>query len=276
MIERHISGWKQECRVIADQLIAILTKPKLEKTLDEHFTVPTTTTSTTAAENINESTKQSSSTTSTSIPVLVPISSQQISNNNDNNLLSDSITIGDESINRKNLTSAPISVNGDISVDMDDNDNNNSNNNDNKTQQITNRSYFSDEGSESSSRIVNNTFEYIPSVIELCPYDTLISKLHQEQTVYISNEIDCKKSETIKLLGAKSYSDEGRIQTIRQKVKADELKYGLKSFDDYENKLNNMKTNEYFFQEDHVVSRQERKQMLIKYIRDKKELNNML
>lgn len=307
MTERHISGWKQECREIANQLIPILSKTKLITTLDAHFNNNSQEDENTT--NQSEETKTVNYFDSTS--EIVPLSKSK-SKSNSNLILSEQLSLDEETSNsnRNNLTSAPISVNGDISVDMDD-------------KILSSTAQQINEIETLESNIPINTIEYIPSVIEMCPYDTLVSKLHQEQIVYVSNElvdmdslsndnnnsnlnnnnnnyyyqnrntrnninntntntnsnnknnnnIKDKKTQVVKLLGAKSFKDEGRIETIRQKVLDDELKYGHQSFDEYENKLNNMKTNEYFFREDHIVTRQERKKMLIKYIKDKKDAN---
>jgi hypothetical protein len=249
MIERRITGWKQECRVIADNLKPILSKTKLITNLDQHFNhIPFFGSSSVSVEEEEEG-----------------FSRTALAANDNGNGEEQKISLRDE------LTSAPLSVNGDISLDLDQKTLIPSSAEMNHLESSENEEEHFPSSMESSSIPIKTAMEYLPSVLELSPYDTLISKLHQPQKIIVTDEMNSKTSETITILGPKSYEDEGRIETIRMRVRKDE--------EERENYLRDHpvvydpSTSEYFFTMDHFVTRQERKEMLISHIRERKELN---
>jgi hypothetical protein len=235
MIERRITGWKQECRVIADLLKPILTQTKLKTNLDEHIhRLPST-------DNITQR-------------IIPPDEEEALVNS------------------RVDLVSAPLSVNGDIDLAMDQK----------SLEQISPRSSqeTSDPMTEDSNKelsvipsLVTMT-EYLPSVLEMSPYDGIVSKLHHQQKIIVRNDINpTGPSDTVTLLGPKTFTDEGRIQTIHRRVMEDEE---AQERETQEHPVAyDPSTSEYFFTMDHYVTRDERKKMLLSYIKERKGINMM-
>lgn len=244
MIERRITAWKQECRMIADQLKPILTHTKLITNLDDHLRK-----SLSMAELPNDRF----------------IEQEQPGNEEK---LSENTLLEDHSISRIGVTSAPLSVNGDISLEELD-------------QRSQEKELPLDETERSllegkDENIVKCSIEYLPSVVEMAPYEPLVSKLHQPQKVVVANEINKNinaTKETITILGSKSFYDEGRIQTIRNRVRHDEEEIAKYS-QEHEVKYD-PSTSEYFFTIDHYVTREERKQMLKSGIKERRDMNMM-
>lgn len=243
MTERRITGWKQECRVIADSLKPILTKTKLITNLDEHLNhIPFFGSRSFEEEGFSQTTPNDKF--------------DQNENGERNTLL------------RDELTSAPLSVNGDISLDLDPKTLIPSSSDPDPKGSENEQDHFP--SSTETSLIPIKTMEYLPSVLELSPYDTLVSKLHHPQKIVVTDEMNSKTTETITILGPKSYEDEGRIETIRNRVRKDEEE--RESYLRDHPVVYDPSTSEYFFTMDHFVTRQERKEMLISHIREKRKV----
>jgi hypothetical protein len=259
MTERRITGWKQECRAIADSLKPILTMTKLVTTLDAQFNhIPFFGSNSMAEEGFSPT---------------VAMTEDKVNSEGEGRGEAESKAALPLSSLRNELTSAPLSVNGDISLDLETAPKTSSEGNLEESSQDKEEDPFASPMQNSSccsSTIPIKTMEYIPSVLELAPYETLVSKLHQPQKIVLADEMNSKNSETITILGPKSYEDEGRIETIRLRVQRDEeereryLKDHPVVYDP--------SSSEYFFAMDHYVTRQERKEMLISHIRDRKEM----
>jgi hypothetical protein len=243
MTERRITAWKQECRAIAYKLIATLKKNKLVTSLDQSFPP-----------------------TNSDIP---PTSEPSTAN---------SSVLRPEEVNRNELFSAPLSVNGDISISVPFPLE--------VPQELADNQHFEHEETaeeretrereekerEERERREKIRAEYIPSVLEMAPYDGLVSKLNLPQVYLISNEIDSKQTTTKTILGLKSFEDEGRVQTIRTRAKKEEEEIERemeKERERGEKKFDPSKS-EYFFREDHALTRLERKRLLVEFVKQRK------
>jgi hypothetical protein len=227
--------------VIAELLKPILTQTRLKTTLDEHI------------NHLPDDSEESPKTTN-----------------------SREVEEVEEPNTRANLMSAPLSVNGDIPFELDQ-----------KSQHLPMISRDLSQESEileqnlddpNNGRLLTiptvTTNEYLPSVLEMSPYDGLVSKLHHQQKIVVRNEINPSgPSETVTLLGPKSLNDEGRILTIRQRVREDEA--AQQRYAEEHPVVYDPSTSEYFFTMDHCVTRQERKKMLLSYIQERKGLDMM-
>lgn len=106
--------------------------------------------------------------------------------------------------------------------------------------------------------------EYQPAMKDMAKYDEMVSKLLHVQTAVVSHEYDSEEGK-VELLGTKSFWLERRAQLVRERRAEEQRVY------DENKKVYDPLSNPLFFNVGHPVSRRERIKMLKATVKDRRD-----